>query len=149
MPQAIYLEWLSPEIGAAITDAVRKFAAARNLTAEVWVHDLPLWFLRSDESGDIIRRLQVGAYRLDASEEIRAIPQVFRIEAGHLLAFERVDPTLIRARPLAEVRSTSDVMDLLHEAWDLARQAPAPASPSSGSRNSTVRVPISPHAVLR
>lgn len=147
MPRAEYLVPLPSMFANAITAAVREFAEKTGLQAEFWVHDLPLWIVSSiDANTGIVRRLQVGAYRLEASEELRIVPQVFRLDSDRrsLIAFEEIDPTLIRHMTLWAVQTQKEVKELLAQAWaDVQRMSPPEAS--SNQRTRTISIPVSPN----
>ena len=146
MPRVEYLIQLPALYGNPITEAVRRFAEKMGLEAELWRHELPLWSVSSvDKEKGIVRRVQIGAYRLDDSEEVRAIPAVFKLHKGQeLAAFEEIDPTYIRRAPIQQIANNpKEVSALLEQAWaDALRMPPPDASPNQRAR--TVSIPISP-----
>ena len=145
MPRVEYIAGLSSVHGNAITAAVREFAQERQLTAEVWVHDAPLWFVSStDTARGIGRRVQIGAYRLDASEEVRMVPQVFRLDnrLRRLVAFEQVEPDLIETMSLDIATESKNVKQHLARAWGkVLKMEP----PSSNPSTAVISVPFSPN----
>ncbi len=145
MARAEYIAELSSVYGNAITAAVREFAKEYNLTAEVWVHDAPLWFVSStDAERGIGRRVQIGAYRLDSSEEVRMVPQVFRLDTQHrkLVAFEQVEPNLIEKMSLQMAIEAKSVKQHLAQAWGKALKM---EPPSSNPTAAVISVPFSPN----
>ncbi|MBI3455730.1 MAG: hypothetical protein HY002_08075 [Candidatus Rokubacteria bacterium] len=141
MPRSEYFIPLPEPVGRAISDAVRAFATQMDLEAEVWIQDLPLWTLsKHDPATGLVRRLQVGAYRLDDTDEVRVIPQVLWLDkkSRSLFAPEQIDPSAIRGMRLWEVR-TDGLLVLLKEAWsDVSRMAPP-------KNSGELRIPVSPH----
>ena len=143
MPRVEYIAGLPSVVGNAITAAVREFAQEYNLTAEVWVHDAPLWFVSStDADRGIGRRVQVGAYRLDTSEEVRMVPQVFRLDhqLQRLVAFEQIEPDLIEKMPLNSATEPKNVKQHLAQARGKAlKMEPPPSNPTAA----VISVPVS------
>lgn len=120
MPRTEYAVPLPASIGCAVTDAVRSFADQKKLRAEVWVHDLPLWFVTEvGREPGVVRRVQIVAYRLDRSDELRLIPQVFRLDRDRraIISFRRTPPELIGHLELREAADSKKVEELLHSTW--------------------------------
>ena len=145
MARAEYIVGLSSEYGNSITAAVREFALEYRLTAEVWVHDFPLWFVSStDTDPGIARRVQIGAYRLDTSEEVRMVPQVYRIDnqLRRLVAFDQVEVELIVKMSLNAATEPKKVKEHLAQAWGKAlKMQPTSSNPTSA----VISVPFSPN----
>jgi len=145
MARAEYIAGLSSAYGNSITTAVREFAQENNLTTEVWVHDFPLWFVSSiDSDHGIARRVQIGAYRLDTSEEVRMVPQVYRLDnqLRRLVAFDQVEVELIETMPVSAAIEPKVVKQHLAQAWGKALKMKPPSSnPTSG----VISVPFSPN----
>lgn len=145
MARVEYIIGLSPEHGNSITAAVREFAQEYSLTAEVWVHDFPLWFVsNTDTDRGIARRVQIGAYRLDTSEQVRMVPQVYRIEnqLRRLVAFDQVEVELIEKMPLNAATEPKNVKQHLAQAWVKALKM---QPPSSNPTSAVISVPFSPN----
>ena len=148
MPRAEYLVQLPSRIGNVITEGVREFANNTGLKAEVWVHDLPLWFVSQVDAGaGIIRRIQVGVYRLDTSEEIRMVPQVLRLDTKNrrLIAFEEVNPKIIRSLRLDTVQDKKVVITLLGESWGEALRMEPPPGPAATAPPGVISIHVSPN----
>lgn len=142
MPRSEFLIPLPAEIGNLVTRAVRSFAKQKALGAEFWIQDLPLWSLsEQDERAGIIRRLQIGAYRLDESDELRIIPQVFRLnkKSRSLTALDQIDPKLIRGKRLGDLKGPEDVTSMLDQAWQDVLKMPLP------EQSKGISIPLSPH----
>lgn len=142
MPRSEFLIPLAAEIGNVVTRAVRSFAEHKALEAEFWIQDLPLWSLsEQDERAGIIRRLQIGAYRLDESDELRVIPQVFRLnkERHSLTALDQIDPKLIRWKRLGDLKEPEDVTSMLDQGWQDVLKMPLP------EQSKGISIPLSPH----
>lgn len=142
MPRSEFFISLPAEIGNFITQAVRSFAKPRALNAEVWIHDLPLWSIsEQDKKAGIVRRLQIGAYRLDETEELRILPQVFRLnkETHSLTALEEVDPKLIKGKRVWELKGPESVTPLLDQAWQDVLKMPPP------EQSKGISIPLSRH----
>ena len=144
MANARYFTPLPDRIGRPITEAVSEFAKKMSLRTEMWVHDLPLWFVTSvDHDTGVVRRLQIAAYAMGMSDEVRMIPQVFRFEEKHrtLLAFDETSSDLIRTLPLAEAHDPKKVLKALEDAWGSTLRLPPPQN-SSGK--AVVPIEVSP-----
>ena len=145
MANTPYFSPLPDFIGRPVTEAVSQFAEKMGLRAEMWVHDLPLWFVTLvDRDAGVVRRLQIAAYTVEMSDELRMIPQVFRFkgEDRTLLAFEETSPELIRKLPLwEEARDGSRGLKALEEAWQATLRLMPP--PNSSSK-AVVSVEVSP-----
>lgn len=142
MPRSEFLIPLAAEIGHVVTRAVRSFAELNALAADFWIQDLPLWSLSAqDERAGIIRRLQIGAYRLDESDELRVIPQVFRLnkDTHSLTALDQIDPKLIRGKRLGDLKGPEDVTPLLDQGWQDVLKMPLP------EQSKGMSIPLSPH----
>jgi len=105
----------------------------------------PLWFVSSiDAEHSIARRVQIGAYRLDTSEEVRMVPQVYRLDnqLRRLVAFDEIGVELIEKMPLTAATEPKNVKQHLAQAWGTALNMKPPSSnPTSG----VISVPFSPN----
>jgi hypothetical protein len=140
MLRSDFLTFLPSGLGNLITDTVRTFADKTGLQAEFWVQDLPLWSLsRLDSDTGIWRRLQVGAYWINQTPELRIVPEVFRIDRNRnaLIARETINPELIRVVSVWDVGGREKLMLALEEAWSAAIKM-APPEPTAA-----VIVPLS------
>lgn len=126
-------------IGNVITQAVRDCAKSLGLEAEVWIRDLPLWSL-SKREGEILRKLQIGVFRLEASDELRIVPQVLRLdkEAHSLVAAEQLDVKTIIGIDIWRLGNADELTTRLKQAWADLEKLQTP-----GTR--VVSIPASPH----
>lgn len=137
-----YFVGIPMELGALINRAVEEFAKKNSLNADLWIQDLPLWSVwYKDDKASVIRRLQVGAYRVGRGEELRIVPQVFALdkEQNTLTAFEQIDPKDILAKRIGDLEEDRDVLSLLEKAWKGVLKMPRP------EQSEGISIPVSPH----
>ena len=132
MAKVDYWTAIPSSLGKRITDAVHAFGQEMNLEVEVWIHDMPLWSLSQHEPDGIIRRLQIGAYRMDHDEELRLITQVLRLskDGRSLVALREIGDKLIVSRPLRHLGSAEQIRLLFKQAWYDLTRLPAPEQQS-------------------
>ncbi len=82
-----------------------------------------------------------GAYRLDESDELRIIPQVFRLnkESHSVTALNQIDPKLIKWKRRGDLKGAEDVTSLLDQGWQDVLKMPLP------EQSKGVSIPLSPH----
>lgn len=144
MANTRYFTPLPARIGKPITEAVSEFAKKTGLQTEMWVHDLPLWFLTSvDRDTGVVRRLQIAAYAMGTSDEVRMIPQVFKFDEKYrtLLTVDETNPDLIRTLPLGEAHELKRVGKVLEEAWANTLRLPPP---QNSPTKAVVSIEVSP-----
>ncbi len=76
---------ISPQVGDAVSEAVRQFAAAYGWGDEsfdLWYHGEPVWFVRRDEADGIVRRVQVAPFNTSAGPQLVVMPDVYQWDAA-------------------------------------------------------------------
>ena len=120
-------------IGEAIARSIKAFADDWHppLQCHLWYHDQPLWFVWQRDSWGIIRRVQVGAYRMpDGQEELRFVPGVFFEDSKEkLLRATEISASAVILCKVSELKGEASnaeyiVKSKLGEAWNAAQNLP-------------------------
>jgi hypothetical protein len=120
-------------IGEAIARSVKAFADALRppLQCHLWYHDQPLWLVWERDSKGVIRRVQVGAYRMpDGQEELRFVPRVFFEDTEKkLLKAMEISPSVVISCKVSEFKGEASkaeyiVKDKLGDAWKAVQNLP-------------------------
>ena len=102
------------------------------LQYHLWYHDQPLWFVWARDPRGIVRRVQVGAYRMpDGQEELRFVPGVFFEDSvKKLLKAAEISASGVFSCNVSDLKgeafkAESIVKDKLGHAWKAAQNMPA------------------------